>query len=378
MQDTTLVLLCAGNSTRFDSFCKKQWLYTKDKPLWLFLADRLQEGKRFAKTLIVASKEDMPLMKKYCDYEIIEGGQQRQYSLQNALKQVHTPYVMVTDVARTCIPLEMIERLFEQKAKADVIVPVLDVSDTVIYENSTLDRANVKLVQTPQLSKTDTLQKALQSKTVFTDESSAIRSIGGTVLLVHGSPLAHKLTFGNDLEKLSCLQAPSAKILSGIGYDIHSFEEGKAMVLGGVRIESSFGFCAHSDGDVAIHAIIDALLGACGYGDIGEFFPDTDVKYKGADSKKLLQKVVQMIRSTGFEILNTDITILMQKPKLLSYKEHIRSSLASLLEIEKRFVNIKATTGEKMGYIGRGEGAAVQAICSVKYFDWSIDENTNR
>jgi 2-C-methyl-D-erythritol 4-phosphate cytidylyltransferase/2-C-methyl-D-erythritol 2,4-cyclodiphosphate synthase len=371
VKDITLIILSAGNSTRFGSPCKKQWLYIDDKPLWLSVADRLSQLYSFAKTIIVASKDDCENMRRYCEYEIIQGGSQRQYSLQNALEYVQTPFVLVTDIARACVPNTLIDSILQCKNKADVIVPYLPVSDTVVYGEQTIEREKVKLIQTPQLSKTAMLQKALQSETLFTDESSAIKQNGGLVHYVLGSPQAHKLTFTEDLSLLPCLCSPSSKTLSGIGYDIHSFEPGKQMKLCGVNIESAYGFKAHSDGDVAIHAIIDAMLGAAGLGDIGEHFPDTDNTYKGIDSAILLQKVASMIRSIGFEIESIDITILMQKPKLSPYKHLMKTTLAHLLELPQRFVNIKATTGEQLGYIGRGEGAAVQAICNLRYYDWS-------
>jgi 2-C-methyl-D-erythritol 4-phosphate cytidylyltransferase/2-C-methyl-D-erythritol 2,4-cyclodiphosphate synthase len=325
----------------------------------------------FADILIVASKSDLPLMQKYSDYTIIKGGSERQFSLQNALTQVKTDYVMVTDIARACVEKELIQDIYNSRDKADTIVPYLDVSDTVVFNGDTIDRDYTKLIQTPQLSKTKNLKRALDTDTIYTDDSSAIKASGGSVYLVKGSKSAHKITFEDDVRIVDCLKSPSKDKLVGIGYDIHAFEDNKQMMLCGVEIESRFGFKAHSDGDVAIHSVIDALLGASGLGDIGEFFPDNDPAYKGVDSKKLLKEIQQMIVSIGFEIVNVDITIFLQKPKLLRYKTLMRDQMASLLCIDKRFVNIKATTGEKMGYIGRSEGAAVQSICSLRYHDWT-------
>jgi 2-C-methyl-D-erythritol 4-phosphate cytidylyltransferase/2-C-methyl-D-erythritol 2,4-cyclodiphosphate synthase len=143
------------------------------------------------------------------------------------------------------------------------------------------------------------------------------------------------------------------------------------MFLGGVNIDSSFGFKAHSDGDILIHSIIDALLGACGAGDIGEFFPDTDKKYKNADSKLLLKYIVEFINNVGFEIVNIDLTILAEVPKINPYKIQIKTTMAKLLNIPKYKINIKATTSEKMGFIGRKEGVAVLSTANLKYYDWT-------
>jgi len=142
------------------------------------------------------------------------------------------------------------------------------------------------------------------------------------------------------------------------------------MFLCGVKIDVDYGFKAHSDGDVAIHALIDALLGAAGMGDIGELYPDTEETYAGADSKVLLQDTVKRIRSFGYTIGNTDLTIMAEAPKLLPYKESMRTTLASVLGIRKNFVNIKATTAEKLGFVGRKEGVTVHAVANLTYLNW--------
>jgi 2-C-methyl-D-erythritol 4-phosphate cytidylyltransferase/2-C-methyl-D-erythritol 2,4-cyclodiphosphate synthase len=142
------------------------------------------------------------------------------------------------------------------------------------------------------------------------------------------------------------------------------------MMLGGVDIDAPFGFKAHSDGDVALHALIDALLGAAGVGDIGELFPDTDAAYEGIDSKLLLERAVTMIHNFGFEIINVDITIMAQTPKLMNYKQKMAGVIAKILGIAPIHVNVKATTTEKLGFVGRKEGVAVDAIANLKYYNW--------
>lgn len=371
MLDTTLIVLCAGNSTRFRLAPKKQWLRCGEVPLWLYVTKKLESYTKFAKIIIVAHKDELKYMKNFTNsYCFVAGGDERQYSLQNGLQNVTSPYVMVTDVARSCVPKELIERLFTHKNEADCIVPFLSSSDTVVYENETINRDKVKLIQTPQLSVTSKLKTALSKETLFTDDSSAIKNIGGTVAYIEGSVESVKLTFGEELEKILCLPTPSKDYFTGTGLDIHPFEAGKKMVLGGVEIESDFGFKAHSDGDVLIHSIIDALLGACGAGDIGEFFPDTDMKYKGADSKTLLLEIVQFIKNVGFQIVNIDATIIAQTPKISPYKEEIKKTLAHILQIPPYKINIKATTAEHLGFVGRKEGVMVQSSATLKFYDW--------
>jgi 2-C-methyl-D-erythritol 4-phosphate cytidylyltransferase/2-C-methyl-D-erythritol 2,4-cyclodiphosphate synthase len=371
VSDITLILLCAGNSSRFELSSKKQWLRTENSPLWLFVTKRLSSFYSFNKIIIASHKDELNYMKNFTDdVTFVEGGETRQSSMKNALKEVTTDYVMVSDVARACIPKEVITNLIDAKNNADCIVPILNVSDTVVFKNDTINRDEVKLIQTPQLSRTDILKNALNTDEEFTDDSSAIKNIGGTVCYVKGSLKSKKLTFEEDIQAIECIKSPSKNFFTGTGFDIHPFEDNKKMFLGGVNIDVDYGFKAHSDGDVLIHSVIDALLGACGAGDIGEFFPDTDERYKGADSKELLKHIVKFIYNVGYEIVNIDLTIIAQKPKINPYKNEIKSTMAQLLNLEKQFVNIKATTAEKLGFIGRSEGVAVQSIATLKYYEW--------
>ncbi|MDX9742998.1 MAG: bifunctional 2-C-methyl-D-erythritol 4-phosphate cytidylyltransferase/2-C-methyl-D-erythritol 2,4-cyclodiphosphate synthase [Arcobacteraceae bacterium] len=375
MLDTTLIVLCAGNSTRFALEPKKQWIRCGDIPLWLDVTKRLISYQKFEKIIIVAHQDELKYMQNFTDEVVfVAGGEERQHSLANGLQKVTSKYVMVTDVARCCIPQKVIVDLLENRDKADCIVPYLPSSDTVVYENETINRDDVKLIQTPQLSNTLKLQEAISQERIFTDDSSAIKNIGGSVFYVQGSSKSIKLTFGEELGKVSCLSAPSKDFFVGTGLDIHPFVNGKKMFLGGVEIKSDFGFKAHSDGDVLIHSIIDALLGACGAGDIGEFFPDTDAKYKGVDSKILLEEIVKFIKNVGYTIVNIDVTIVAQVPKINPYKIEIKKSLAALLGLPLYKVNIKATTGEELGFIGRKEGVMVQSVASVKYYDWRLEK----
>jgi 2-C-methyl-D-erythritol 4-phosphate cytidylyltransferase/2-C-methyl-D-erythritol 2,4-cyclodiphosphate synthase len=371
LPNTTLILLAAGSSSRFNQEVKKQWLRIDHKPLWQFVADRFSKTSFFSKIIITSSTDDIDFMKNYASYTFIEGGSSRQISLANALKLVDTEYVLVSDIARACVDTHFLEKILSQSSLADCIVPYLPLTDTIVYNGNTIDRDLVKRIQTPQLSHTLTLKKALNTVEEFTDESSAIVAYGGSREFILGEEHAHKITYPTDLNKIPCLSAPSTDILSGNGFDVHAFDTKGDMWLGGVLIDSDYGFLAHSDGDVAIHALIDALLGAAGMGDIGMMFPDNDDTYKGIDSKELLQRVVYKIYNFGFTIINVDITIAAQKPRIGQYKQKMRETLAPLLNIEMARVNIKATTTEKLGFIGRGEGVGVIANANLKYFDWT-------
>jgi len=370
LDDITLVLLAAGSSTRFGMGAKKQWLYQGNKPLWQKVADDFMDAFAFTKVIVVGAQEERDYMQLFGKYEVVAGSNSRQGSLRNALEKVETPYVLVNDVARCCLDLPMIERVIAHKETADCIVPTLGVVDTLYVGDEAVDRDAARLIQTPQLSRTEALRQAIASEVDYTDESSAIRAAGGSVHFVEGSSHAHKLTRQADLAKLPCLTPPASGSFTGYGIDIHPFEEGKAMKLCGVTIESTFGFKAHSDGDVAIHALIDALMGAAGMGDIGELFPDTDAAYAGADSAKLLEEVIGRIQAVGFVLRNVDLTVLAQTPRLEPYKAAMRIRLSELLHLPLPRVNLKATTAEKLGFVGRKEGVTVHAVATLSYCDW--------
>ena len=423
-KNMTLIIMSAGESARFrrdsknDCAVKKQWIRVNGKPLWLFVADGLNARYKFEKVIITANALEMAYMKRFCDYEIVCGGNTRQKSLENALKCVDSEFVAVSDAARFGVDFEVLDRLFAVDLEGiDCVMPVLSVADTIFMEcesenspslaegvrgwvkshNSSesncdspessanlvrkyLNRNAVKLVQTPQISRVSVLQKALKLGD-FSDESSAINALGGRIATIEGSKTLDKLTHFGDLERiLTCChyeqseesntqksQNPAQNdIFIGYGFDTHRFCKGDEVVLCGVKIPCEFGIEAHSDGDVALHALMDALLGAVGAGDIGEWFPPNDAKFKGADSLELLGQVVDFVRSVGFEIINVDLMILAEIPKITPHKDKMIAILSTALNLPKNRINIKATTMEKMGFIGRKEGICAKAVVDLK------------
>ena len=195
-------------------------------------------------------------------------------------------------------------------------------------------------------------------------------SVGGKIWFVEGEENARKITFKEDLVRLD-LPAPANEIFCGNGFDVHSFGERRPLILGGVEVHKSMGLKAHSDGDVLAHALIDALLGAASLGDIGELYPDTSAKYKNADSMKLLQNAYKRVLNFGFELVNADITVIAQEPKLAKFKAQIAKNLAKTLNLDEFRINVKATTTENLGFVGRKEGIAVLASVNLRYFDWT-------
>lgn len=373
--DISLILMGAGSSNRFSSKTKnhekikKQWLRVYNLPLWQKVANDFKKLYDFKDIIITSSKTDIAYMKKLSDYRFVLGGLSRQKSLENALEYIDSEFVLVSDIARWNIDKEILDSLLNIE-DFDCVVPYLDVVDSVMYQNKPIGREELKLIQTPQLSRLSCLKRALKNNE-FSDESSAISSIGGKIKYIKGSLKLNKITHKQDLFLLKNLLPDVSKdSFIGSGFDVHSFEKGKKMLLGGIEIESSFGFKAHSDGDVLLHSLCDAMLGAINAGDIGEWFPDADIKYKNIDSKIMLKQIYDFVLSVGFELANADITVIAEIPKISPYKDKIQKNIAELLSIQKSQVSIKATTTESLGFIGRKEGVAVMSNVVMKFIDW--------
>ena len=403
-QSIALILMAAGDSTRFCADenlpIKKQWLRVGDLALWQKVLQDFCALYKFNEIIITASKKDYEYMKNLSHHTIVPGGKSRCESVRNAIKEVKSEFVLISDVARCIVDKSVVARLLECTTNADFscAVPYINVPDTAFYQGQYLQREDIKLIQTPQLSKANVLREALQTGDEFSDESSAIHALGKNIDFIKGSPLLKKLTNYEDLaffthlddsnlRDSAILTPPSNESFWGSGFDVHAFEEGKTMVLGGVRIESNVGFKAHSDGDVVLHAICDAVLGAINAGDIGQWFPDNAKEFAGADSAILLQEILQYAKSVGFEVSYVDITIIAQSPKITPYKARMQERIAQIpkitpykarmqeriaqiLDISKSKVSIKATTTESLGFIGRSEGIAVSANACLRFIAW--------
>jgi 2-C-methyl-D-erythritol 4-phosphate cytidylyltransferase/2-C-methyl-D-erythritol 2,4-cyclodiphosphate synthase len=277
---------------------------------------------------------------------------------------------MVSDMARCCMDKKFILDIIELKDDNDLVVPYINAIDTTLFKNDYLQRDEIKLIQTPQLSNTKLLKEYLNTNIDYGDESSLFRANNAKIKYIQGKSKYLKLTTKEDLNKLDCLKKPSKQIFNGIGFDLHKLQKIGKVILGGIIVSEKIGIEAHSDGDVLIHSIIDALLGACGGGDIGEFFPDTDNKYKGISSVVLLEHIYSFISSVGYKIINIDTTIISQEVKIAPFKKQIRNNLASILCLSPNNINIKATTSEKIGSLGRNEGIAVLSSTNLKFRNW--------
>ncbi|BDQ29302.1 2-C-methyl-D-erythritol 2,4-cyclodiphosphate synthase [Helicobacter ailurogastricus] len=382
-QDLSLVLAAAGLSTRFTPnlahfpHIKKQFWPLNGVPLVQKVYEDFKHLGLFTQIFIVVSNrfEQIYLRQLLCDesVSVLVGGASRQESVQIALEGVQTPLVVVSDIARYQTEPLVLERLLERmQGGLDCVAPALSATDTMVYYNPTaippyqlLERKRALRVQTPQICRTSVLKQAYKAGT-FTDESSAILSLGAHAAYIEGSPNLDKLTFASDLP------AHSVRTTShtGLGLDVHGFEGGKVMKLGGVVIHSSdcgdCGFRAHSDGDVLLHALIDALLGAIGGGDIGLYYSDQDPSFKNKDSAEMLQEIYQLVQGVGHCVEGVDITLFADMPKISPYRALIKKNLAELLNMQLTNINLKATTFEGLGFVGRKEGVGVQVLVQTR------------
>jgi 2-C-methyl-D-erythritol 2,4-cyclodiphosphate synthase/2-C-methyl-D-erythritol 4-phosphate cytidylyltransferase len=320
----------------------------------------------------------------------VTGGEQRSQSVRLALEALAAraaaaDWVLVHDAARPCLGQEDLDRLLEQLAAnplggllASPAADTLKRSGSPLQNSSapiaaTVERTALWRALTPQMFRYGRLCAALDAahaaRRFPTDESQALEWQGEQPLLVRGAASNLKITTGEDLVLAAAIlrtqghrNMQGAHMRTGSGFDVHAFGPGDFLMLGGVRIAHSRGVLAHSDGDVLLHALSDALLGAAGLGDIGQHFPDTDPRWRGADSGRFVTEILRMLSERGLEVVNADLTVLAQSPKVAPHREAIRSGIAALLGVAEDRVNIKATTTERLGFLGRGEGIAAQAI----------------
>jgi 2-C-methyl-D-erythritol 4-phosphate cytidylyltransferase/2-C-methyl-D-erythritol 2,4-cyclodiphosphate synthase len=301
-----------------------------------------------------------------------------------ALREHASPedWVLVHDAARPCLESADVAALIAAlEAGASGAVLAAPVVDTMKRERDgvvcdTVDRSGLWRALTPQAFALGELERALEeaahASVAVTDESQAMERKGVRPVLVQGSPFNIKVTRAADLAAaariLQSAEEPgrrpgamTGKMRIGEGFDVHAFGDGDHVVLGGVRVAHDRGVIAHSDGDVVIHALCDALLGALGKGDIGRHFPDTDPRYRGADSRLFLRTVGAMLREAGYRLVNADVTVLAEAPRIAAHRLAMAGNLAEDLDVAPELINIKATTTERMGFLGRGEGLAAQA-----------------
>ncbi len=372
------VIVAAGGGTRAGPGLAKQWRAVAGKPVLRWSVEALlAAGAR--EMVIVVSEGGEPLaadtLSGLTGWRTVRGGATRALSVQAGLKTITGPAdepVLVHDAARPFVTAAHVRSLLVALIDSDGAIPALPVADTLKRDGpaglTTTPREGLWRAQTPQAFRRDRLLAAYAGWTGGepTDDAQVIEAHGGRVALAAGDPRLLKLTFPEDFDMAERLAGGARDIRMGQGFDAHRWGPGDAVWLCGVRIDHDQTLVGHSDADAGLHALTDALLGAIGEGDIGDHFPPTDPKWKGASSDLFLQHAASLITAKGGRIINVDVTLICERPKIKPHRQAMRERLAEILSLALDRVSVKATTTEGMGFTGRGEGLAAQAVATVE------------
>jgi 2-C-methyl-D-erythritol 4-phosphate cytidylyltransferase/2-C-methyl-D-erythritol 2,4-cyclodiphosphate synthase len=359
------IILASGQSKRFNSNKPKQFINYKNKALFEHSLDKVISSRLFKRIILVVSDKNQ-IKKKYPKYVlIIKGGKERSDSSLIALKYIKklSPNnVLIHDAARPHFTIGLLKKLVNSLKENKAVVPVISSKDSIKYKIKdqlfNLNRDNLYLTQTPQAFKfKEIYDLSIKQKNKIQDEATLFINNNLKIKFISGETLNNKITFKEDVQ--------NTKTYFGIGFDIHRLIKNKKLYLGGVKIPFHSGLEGHSDGDVILHSIIDALLGAMRKKDIGTFFPDNKKQYKNIRSPKMLKPIVDMINKNNFYINNLDINLICEQPKVSKYRTKIINSLSNLLDLDKKLINLKGKTVEKLGLIGKEKAIACEVICSI-------------
>ena len=365
MMNNYFIILASGQSKRFNSSKPKQFIKYKNKALFEHSVDKALKSKLFKKIIIVTNDKKQ-IKKKYSkNVFIIKGGKERSDSSLIALKFIkkYKPNnVLIHDAARPNFTIKLLKNLINSLKKNKASIPVISSKDSIKYKVKNqlfnLNRKNSYLTQTPQAFKfKDVYNLSIKKKSKIQDEATLFIENDLKLNFIKGEISNNKITFKDDLI--------NHKTYFGIGFDIHRLIKNKKLYLGGIKIHYHLGLKGHSDGDVILHAIIDALLGAMRKKDIGTFFPDNKNKFKNIRSPKMLKPIIEILNNNNFYINNLDINLICEQPKVSKYRTKIINSLSNLLNLDKDLINLKGKTVEKLGLIGKEKAIACEVICSI-------------
>ena len=372
----TALIVAAGKGERFGAGVPKQYRSIAGKPLLRWAVEALlgHPAVRSATVVIGAGQREQAVaaLDGLDVGPLVQGGEQRADSVRAGLETLGGDAVLVHDAARPFCPPAVIDRLLAPLEFFEGAAPVLPVSDTLARAEERLgdavDRAGVVRVQTPQAFRIDALRQAYEAwrGDAPTDETTVLRAAGMQVAAVEGDAALEKITTAADFRRAEQWLAGRMTPRTGMGFDVHGFSGDGPVMLGGVAVPHSRGLAGHSDADVMLHAITDALLGAAGLGDIGQHFPPSDAQWKGASSDLFLRHAVQLLRSKGAIIDHVDCTLIAEEPKVGPYRQAMRDRIAEIAGLAPDQVSVKATTTEGLGFTGRREGIAAQAVASIR------------
>ena len=363
------VILAAGKSKRFHKNIAKQFYNYKNKQIIDHSIDKSLHSNLFKKIIIVSNNFNHFKKKKYPkSIKIIKGGKERSDSSLLALKYLkkYKPKnVFIHDAARPNFSLKLLRNIIKNLRNYKAVVPIISSKDSIKYKVNNqifnLDRNNSFLTQTPQAFRFKELYNlAINEKNKISDEATIFINNKVKVKFIPGENKNNKITYLSDIE--------TSKTYYGIGFDIHKLIKSKKLYLGGIKIPFHSGLKGHSDGDVILHAIIDAILGAVKKKDIGTYFPNTK-KFKNIRSPKMLKPIITNLYNSNFSINNLDINLICEQPKVSNYRDKIINSISKLTALNKNQINLKGKTVEKLGLIGKEKAIACEVIVSISKYD---------
>lgn len=372
------IVVAAGSGSRAGG--AKQWRVVAGRPVIAWSVEALlKAGAREVVVVIAADAAPMAqtALAALSGWRAVPGGATRAASVQAGLAALtadDAEPVLIHDAARPFLSADIIEALLQGLKDADGALPALAVADSLRRAEDDfivggVDRDNLWRAQTPQAFRLKTIRDAYAAwpkDETATDEAAVVERAGGRVRLIPGDPRLLKLTYPEDFAMAEALAAPRTVVRIGQGFDVHRWGPGSSVWLCGVEIPHDQTLIGHSDADAGLHALTDAILGAIADGDIGDHFPPSDPQWKGAASDRFLVYAAERVAARGGRIVNVDVTLICEQPKVKPHRQAMRERLADLLNLPLDAVSVKATTSEGLGFTGRGEGLAAQAAVSVE------------
>ena len=359
------IILASGQSKRFNSTKPKQFILYKNKALFEHSLEKALDSKLFRKIILVTNDKKQIKIKLPKNVTVIKGGKERSDSSLIALKFIKKfkpNNVLIHDAARPNFSIRLLQNLINSLKKNNASIPVINSKDSIKYKFKNqlfnLDRKKSYLTQTPQAFRFKKLYSlSIKQINKIQDEATLFIENNLKIKFIKGENLNNKITFKEDIL--------DTKTFFGIGFDIHRLIKNKKLYLGGIKIPFHSGLKGHSDGDVILHSIIDALLGAMQKKDIGTFFPDNKNKFKNIRSPKMLKPIIEILKKNNFYINNLDINLICEQPKVSKYRDRILKSLSNILNLDKNLINLKGKTVEKLGLIGEEKAIACEVIASI-------------
>jgi 2-C-methyl-D-erythritol 4-phosphate cytidylyltransferase/2-C-methyl-D-erythritol 2,4-cyclodiphosphate synthase len=380
---TVALLVAAGGGTRAGGAVPKQYQLIAGKAVLAHALDHLRHPGIDEVRVVIAPDQQEMFQNAIGVRELhspVLGGATRRESVRNGLETLATEggvdRVLIHDAARPFLAPDVIDRLLDRLAYSEGAVPALPVHDTLVRLHSgsaeIVDREELFRVQTPQAFRFEPLLSSHRQwphDRDATDDAQIVRNAGHQVGLVMGDASLEKITFPEDIARAERRMSSMLVTRIGLGFDVHALSTGEELWLGGLLIPHDRGLSGHSDADVVLHALTDAILGAIGAGDIGDHFPPSDPKWRGAASSQFVEHAVGLVAEGGGRIDHADMTIICEAPRISPYRERMRAHVAGLLRVPIARISIKATTTERLGFTGRGEGIAAQAAVTIRMPD---------